>query len=174
MTITLKWCLLGRMKESQHPLWSCWCSRWDFVYVAWGQWGRFGLSLLEGTLFLNWALRAFGVKIGKRVYLGSGSAQVVDPDLLHFDDECTIMNHFQAHSFEDRVLKNAPVYVGKRSTIGFGAVVLYGAHIGDDSYIHPQSVVMKKEVILNKSVSIGAPIESVKACLLYTSPSPRD
>src|SRR5262249_48038804 len=32
LTIATKWALLGRMREGRHVLWSCWCSRWDFVY----------------------------------------------------------------------------------------------------------------------------------------------
>ena len=28
---------LGRGRAGTHPLWSCWCSRWDFLCRAWGQ-----------------------------------------------------------------------------------------------------------------------------------------
>ena len=38
VVLGLKWALLGRVRPGQHPLWSCWCGRWDFLYVAWGAW----------------------------------------------------------------------------------------------------------------------------------------
>ena len=47
MVFILKWGLLGRVKPGQHGLWSCWCSRWDFVYVCWGVFARPILSALE-------------------------------------------------------------------------------------------------------------------------------
>src|SRR5262249_47721497 len=35
LVLALKWGLLGRVRPGVHPLWSCWTSRWDFVYVVW-------------------------------------------------------------------------------------------------------------------------------------------
>ena len=108
VVLSLKWILLGRTRAGHHPLWSCWCSRWDFLYVVWGAWARPVVRALEGTLFINAWLRLFGVRIGRRVFLGAGFGQVVDPDMLNFEDGATVINHFQAHSFEDRVLKTDP------------------------------------------------------------------
>ncbi len=65
--VALKWLLLGRVRPGQHPFWSCWCGRWDFLYVAWGQWARGILVRLEGTLLLNAFLRLTGMDIGRRV-----------------------------------------------------------------------------------------------------------
>ena len=48
---------------------------------------------------------AMGARIGKRVLLGHSFAQVVDPDMLEFEDHATVEGQFQAHTFEDRVLK---------------------------------------------------------------------
>ncbi len=99
----------------------------------------------EGTLVINAWLRLFGVRIGRRVFLGSGFAQVVDPDMLNFEDDATVVNLFQAHSFEDRVLKKAPVYIRERSTVRQGTVMLYGADIGVNAIVAEQSVIMKNE-----------------------------
>jgi non-ribosomal peptide synthetase-like protein len=94
MVLVLKWGLLGRVQPGQHGLWSSWCSRWDFVYVFWGVFARPILAVLEGTQILNVILRGFGVSIGKRVFLGAGFAQVVDPDMLNFKDEVIVVNLF--------------------------------------------------------------------------------
>ena len=55
--------------------------------MAWEYWARTALTYLEGTLLLSWYLRAMGMKLGKRVVLGPGFAQVVDPDMLVIEDE---------------------------------------------------------------------------------------
>ena len=157
---------LGRVKPGQHGLWSCWCSRWDFVYVCWGVFARPILSALEGTQLLNLILRSFGVSIGKRVFLGSGFAQVVDPDMLNFGDNSTVMTLFQAHSFEDRVLKIAPVFIEQGSSVGEGTVMLYGARIGTGSIVGEQSVVMKNERLSAATIFAGAPTKPMNQVVL--------
>lgn len=161
VVLVAKWLLLGKVKPGQHGLWSCWASRWDFHYVMWQRYGRALLTPLEGTLLLPWYLRAMGMRIGRRCVLGDGFAQVVDPDMITIEDGATVHALFQAHSFEDRVLKIDRVRLGARSTVGRGAVVLYGADIGEDAHVMPHSVVMKRERLLPGRRYAGAPTETV-------------
>jgi non-ribosomal peptide synthetase-like protein len=155
--VALKWVLLGRVWPGQHPLWSSWCSRWDFLYVAWNYWARGTLAALEGTLFLNAFLRLTGMRIGRRVVLGGGFAQVVDPDMLTFEDDSTVTCHFQAHSFEDRVLKIDRLRIGRGATVGPNAVVFYAVDIGDRAWVGPHSVVMKRDVLEADGRYLGCP-----------------
>jgi hypothetical protein len=95
--------------------------------------GRVGrvpsLVHLEGTLLLSWYLRAMGMKLGKRVVLGPGFAQVVDPDMLIVEDDATVSAMFQAHTFEDRVLKMDYVHVRRGRNAGHGVgAALRGGH----------------------------------------------
>jgi len=161
--LATKWLLLGRVRPGQHALWSCWASRWDFHYVLWNRWGRALLTQLEGTLWLPWYLRAMGMHIGRRTLLGSGFAQVVDPDMLRIDDGATVQAMFQAHSFEDRVLKIDRVHVGAGATVGRGTVVLYGAELGAGSHVAPHGVVMKHEHLLPGHAYAGVPTDAVAA-----------
>ena len=71
-----------------------------------------------------------GTRIGRGVVLGNGCAHVVDPDMLEFEDGATINCQFQAHTFEDRVLKIDHVKIRRQATVGNLAVLLYGADIG--------------------------------------------
>ena len=98
-----------------------------------------------------------GVQIGKRVFLGSDFSQVVDPDMLNFGDNTTVVNIFQAHSFEDRVLKIAPVYIEDESSVGEATVMLYGASVGHGSLVGEQSVIMKNESLSSARYFAGAP-----------------
>jgi len=153
----MKWVLLGKVRPGVHPLWSCWCSRWDFLYVAWAVYGYAGLSALEGTPLLHWYLRAMGVRIDKGVVLGGGFAHVVDPDMLRFEDGATVTCQFQAHTFEDRVLKIDYVRIGPGASVGHNAVLLYGADIGEQTEVAPHSVVMKHERLLPGHRYAGCP-----------------
>jgi non-ribosomal peptide synthetase-like protein len=140
LVLVLKWILLGRVRPGIHAFWSCWCGRWDFLYMAWEFYASHVLSVLEGTLILPWYLRAMGVKIGRRVVLGSGFSQLVDPDMLEFEDGATVSCQFQAHTFEDRVLKIDRVRIRRRATVGSGAVLLYGADIGAGAHVAARTV----------------------------------
>jgi non-ribosomal peptide synthetase-like protein len=157
LVLMLKWGLLGRVRPGQHPLWSCWCSRWDFLYVAWALYSRGTLAALEGTLLLSWYLRAMGVKLGKRVVLGAGFSQVVDPDMLTIEDDATVSSTLQSHTFEDRVLKIDRVVIRRRATLGANTVPLYGADIGAGTHVAPHSVIMKHEHLLPDLRYEGAP-----------------
>ena len=155
--IALKWILLGKVRPGVHVFWSCWCCRWDLLYVAWGLYAEGVLSALEGTEALNWFLRLMGMHIGKGVVLGPGFSHVVDPDMLYIEDGATVNAMFQAHTFEDRVLKIDYVYVRSGASVGCGTVPLYGADIGRRTVVDPHSVVMKHELLLPERYYTGAP-----------------
>ena len=159
--LALKWVLLGRVAPGEHPLWSCWCSRWDFLYVAWAQLARPLLAGLEGTLLLGWYLRAMGARIGRRVAFGGGFAQMVDPDMLQIDDEATVHALFQAHTFEDRVLKIDRIRIGRRATVGHGVVLLYGSDVGAEASVAAGSVVMKRERLTPGRAYAGCPTREI-------------
>jgi non-ribosomal peptide synthetase-like protein len=163
LTLATKWSLLGRMREERHVLWSCWCSRWDFVYEVWSAYARPVIDVLEGTPLVAWWLRAMGVRVGHRVVLGTSLAQVVDPDMLEIADDATVSCHLQLHSFEDRVLKLGRSRIGAGSTVSAGALLLYGADIGANAHVSEQSVVMKHEQLLAGQAYAGAPTRPVGA-----------
>jgi non-ribosomal peptide synthetase-like protein len=163
LVFAAKWLLLGRVREGQHPLWSCWCCRWDFLYVIWANYIRGSLTSFDGTPFMAWWLRAMGSRIGRRVVLGTSFAQVVDPDMLEIGDDATVSCLLQLHSFEDRVLKIAPSRVGAGCTVGSGAVLLYGATIGAGARVEDGSVVMKRETLLPGQYYVGCPTRPAQA-----------
>jgi len=159
--VTLKWLLLGKVAPGRHPLWSCWCSRWDFLYVVWGRFARPVLAIFEGTLLLNALLRLFGMRIGPGVLLGRGFAQVVDPDMLHFEAGSTVAGIFQAHTFEDRVLKIDHLTIGPGATLGAGALAFYGVHLQPHARVHPGSVALKGETLTAGEDYRGVPLVAV-------------
>jgi non-ribosomal peptide synthetase-like protein len=159
--LALKWLLIGRVKPGQHALWSCWCSRWDYVYVAWARYATRILRRLDGTFLLPVYLRAMGLTIGRRAVLGPMFAQVVDPDMIEIGDGATVNAMFQAHTFEDRVLKVDRVRIGAGATLAHGTVPLYGAVIGAGTHLGAGSVVMKREHLLPGVRYQGVPSRAV-------------
>src|SRR5262249_25708372 len=125
-------------------------------------------SVVEGTVWLDAVLRARGVRIGRGVVLGSGFSHVVDPDMLEFADGATVNGLFQAHTFEDRVLKIDRVKVGRGATVGNAAVLLYGAEVGEGTHVLGGSVVMKRERLEAHRWYAGCPCELVDAPRILT------
>jgi acetyltransferase-like isoleucine patch superfamily enzyme len=115
------------------------------------------LGEVEGTLLLNAGIRMFGMRIGKRVLLGSGFSQVVDPDMLHFEDGATVTGNFQAHTFEDRVLKIGHVHIRTHASVGTQTVLFYGADIGAGARVMAHSVVLKGERLTAGTDYAGVP-----------------
>ncbi len=162
-TVTaLKWSLMGRVKPGQHALWSCWASRWDFVFVVWARYANAILQQLEGTFLLNAYLRLMGLRIGKLAVLGPQFSQVVDPDMIEIGDGATVTAFFQAHTFEDRVLKVDKVRIKAGATISAGTVPLYGCLVGEGAHVGPGSVIMKQEALLPGLSYQGVPLRVVK------------
>lgn len=160
--LATKWILLGRVRPGVHPLWSCWNSRWDFFCIVWNLYMASLSAALRGTALLATLLRAAGVRVGKGVVLGGRFAEdLPDPDMLTIEDGATVDCLFQAHTFEDRVLKNDRVIVRRGATVGHNAVLLYGADVGAGTRVAPHSVVMKHEHLLPGQSYEGFPIRLV-------------
>ncbi|HEY2910142.1 MAG TPA: amino acid adenylation domain-containing protein [Gemmataceae bacterium] len=155
--LALKWSLLGRVRPGTHGFWSFWVFRWDFHYTIWDHLCHGPIAMLEGTLLINWYLRGMGVKIGKNVVVGDAFAMVIDPDMISCADGSTVNALFQAHTFEDRVLKIDRVTIGANATVGTGATLLYGADVGTATEVSPHSVVMKHEHLMANRVYTGCP-----------------
>lgn len=156
--VAIKWTLLGRVRPGVHPLWSSWASRWDFVCLAWNLYMKPIVGALDGTLALAVLLRTMGVRIGRGVVLGTGFAEdIPDPDMLCFEDGATVDGLFQAHTFEDHVLKMDYITIRQGATLGRNAVLLYGSDIGAGAQVAPNSVVMKNEHLLPSLFYEGAP-----------------
>ena len=156
--VALKWLLLGRVQPAAHPLWSAWASRWDFHCVSWNVLAAELAGWLDGTPWLAHLLRAAGARIGRGVLVGGGFGDdLPDPDLLEIGDGAAVDGLFQAHTFEDRVLKMDQVRIGAGATVGRNAMLLYGAEIGAGARVSANSVVMKDERLLPGRIYSGVP-----------------
>ncbi|HEY0298955.1 MAG TPA: hypothetical protein VGB84_07025, partial [Arachidicoccus sp.] len=159
ITVLLKWGLAGKYKEEQKPMWSSkvWLSEavtstYEALAVP------FMLEYLKGTPFLPMALRLFGVKIGKKVWMNT--TDITEYDLVHIGDNTALNDDCgpQTHLFEDRVMKTGSVKIGSNCSIGTRSIILYGSDIGDNSKLEPLSLVMKGETLPKNQSWTGSPV----------------
>jgi non-ribosomal peptide synthetase-like protein len=146
--LAFKWILIGKYTPRIKPLWSTFVWRTEFVtgiYEAKNV--PMFLDFLRGTPFLPMALRLFGCKIGKRVFLDSTFFS--EFDLVDIGDE-TAVNHnstMQTHLFEDRVMKMSRLKIEKRCMVGNASVVLYDTVMKEGAKLGSLSLLMKGEVL---------------------------
>jgi non-ribosomal peptide synthetase-like protein len=159
--VAMKWLLLGRVRPDTHPLWSSWSCRWDFNYTVVHALALDAVAVLEGTVWLNWFLRALGVRVGRNVALYDVSSYCTDPDMLEIGDGATVNGLYQAHTFEDRVLKLGRIVIDRRATVESGVILLYETTVGDGARVAAHSVVMKGERLEPGRTYAGCPTRRV-------------
>jgi non-ribosomal peptide synthetase-like protein len=156
--IAMKWLLMGVYKPGMQPMWSWWAMRTEAIAVAyWGLAGKVLLEHLQGTPFLPWALRLFGVKVGKGVCMLT--TDITEFDCVSIGDYATInrVSALQTHLYEDRIMKIGRVVVGRGVSVGSFATVLYDTKVGDYARLRPLTIVMKGESIPANTEWEGAP-----------------
>ena len=160
IVILIKWATMGRYQPVVMPMWSFWAMRTEAVAVMyWGMAGRVLLEHLRGTPFLPWALRLFGAKIGKGVWMDM--TDITEFDCVRVGDFAVLnaMSALQTHLYEDRVMKVGRVHVDAGVTVGAGSTVLYDTHVGRFARLGPLTVIMKGEAIPANTEWVGAPAQ---------------
>ncbi|TXN79781.1 Pls/PosA family non-ribosomal peptide synthetase [Methylobacterium sp. WL8] len=168
--IAMKWVLMGVYQPGMQPMWSWWAMRTEAIAVAyWGLAGKVLLEHLQGTPFLPWALRLFGVKVGEGVCMLT--TDITEFDCVTIGDFATINRTaaLQTHLYEDRIMKVGRVVIGRGVSVGAFSTVLYDTKVGDYARLRPLTIVMKGESIPAHSEWEGAPAVPV----VQTAPSDR-
>ncbi|MEI2731065.1 MAG: Pls/PosA family non-ribosomal peptide synthetase [Dermatophilaceae bacterium] len=154
-----KWLLVGRVRPSEHPLWSTFVWRNELADTA--------LEVLAapwfarpalGTPALNIWLRSMGARIGPGVWCES--YWLPEPDLVDLRAGATVGAGcvVQTHLFHDRVLALDTVTLREGATLGPNGVVLPAAVIGSHATVGPASLVMRGESVPDKTRWVGNPI----------------
>jgi len=93
------------------------------------------------------ALRLFGARIGRRVYMES--TYLTEFDLVDVKDGAVVSRAtlLQTHLFEDQVMKMSRVTVGAGCSVGPRSVVLYDAGLATGATLDSLSLVMKGETL---------------------------
>ncbi len=154
-----KWLLVGRIRRSDHPLWSSFVWRNEladtFVEVVAAPWFARAAS---GTPVLNLWLRSLGARIARGVWCET--YWLPEPDLIDLRQGATINRGcvVQTHLFHDRVLSMDTVTLQAGATLGPNSVVLPAAAIGRHATVGPVSLVMRGESVPDRTRWMGNPI----------------
>jgi non-ribosomal peptide synthetase-like protein len=159
VAVVAKWVLVGRLRPGNHPLWSSIVWRNEladsFVEVVAAPWFARPAS---GTWILNVWLRAMGARIGRGVWVET--YWLPEADLIDLRDGATVNQGcvVQTHLFHDRMLSMDTVTLRAGSTLGPNSVVLPAAALGKHATVGPVSLVMRGEVVPDRTRWIGNPI----------------
>ena len=154
-----KWVLVGRLRPSEHPLWSSFVWRNEladtFVEVLAAPW--FARAAV-GTPVLNVWLRSMGATVGRGVWCGT--YWLPEMDLIRLEDGATVNPGcvVQTHLFHDRMLSMDTVTLRAGATLGPNSIVLPAATLGRHSTVGPGSLVMRGESVPDRTRWIGNPV----------------
>ena len=158
-TTVAKWTLVGRLRPSEHPLWSSFVWRNEladtFVEVVAAPWFA---RAATGTAVLNLWLRSMGARVGRGVWCET--YWLPEADLIDLRDGATVGRGcvVQTHLFHDRVLAMDRVTLAEGGTLGPNSVILPAARIGRHASVGPVSLVMRGESVPDKTRWIGNPV----------------
>jgi len=158
----LKWIIVGKYRQRVEPLWSVFVRRSELITGLYeGAAVPLFVGSLTGTPWVAPALRLFGAKIGRRVWLDT--TYLTEFDLVEVGDDAAIgdTTSLQTHLFEDRVMKMSTVKIGAGSSVGSRSVVLYDAEVGAGASLDSLSLVMKGETLPPESHWRGIPARSL-------------
>ncbi|MGX1911306.1 Pls/PosA family non-ribosomal peptide synthetase [Streptomyces phaeochromogenes] len=105
------------------------------------------ISVYNGTPFKNLVWRLLGVRVGRRVF--DDGCSITERTLTAIGSDSTLGAHtkVQPHSQEDGTFKSDHIEIGDGVTLGVGALVHYGASVGDGAVLAADSFLMKGEEV---------------------------
>ncbi|MDB5066671.1 MAG: non-ribosomal peptide synthetase [Chloroflexi bacterium] len=144
--VALKWLLVGRYRPRVEPLWAMFVRRSELITGLYESVAVPALlGMLTGTPWIGPVLRLLGARVGRRVCLQT--TYLTEFDLVQVGDDACVgaSASLQTHLFEDRVMKMSTVALGRGSTVGARAVVLYDAQLAAGAVLDALSLAMKGE-----------------------------
>ena len=159
ITTLAKWCLVGKIRVSEHPLWSSFVWRNEvadtFVEMVAAPWFA---NVAIGTPVLSLWLRSLGAKIGRGVWCET--YWLPEADLVSLGDGAVINRGcvVQTHLFHDRVMQLDSVDIAAGGTLGPHSVILPAASIEAHATVGPASLILRGDSVPAGSRWTGNPI----------------
>ncbi|QKT06088.1 amino acid adenylation domain-containing protein [Gordonia sp. X0973] len=154
-----KWLVVGRIRVSEHPLWSSFVWRNElsdaFVETVAAPWFA---NAATGTPVLTIWLRLLGARIGRGVWCET--YWLPEADLVTLADGATVQRGcvVQTHLFHDRVMAIDTVELDSGATLGPHCVALPASRIGASATVGPASLVMRGDAVPAHTRWQGNPI----------------
>ena len=176
-SVTIKWLVIGKMKEGDYPLWGSYYFRWWFVKTM----QRLVPSqFLNGTPLYAGYLRRMGVKVAKDAQLSA--ITIGAEDLVTIGSDVSISSQAVLNNayVEDGMLKLRRITIGDHAYIGSSAIVAGNASIEAWGELQDLSHLQEGKTIRSGEIWQGSPaaLKEKKAIQdlpqpLYVSPGKR-
>ena len=168
-SVGLKKSLVGNEWGSNHttPFWSWKHFAYFFAQDCFFVWCRRPLGFCAGTVLSNPILRWMGCRIGHRTIVNQ-PLQCYDWNAISLGNDCVMDGLLQLHSFENMILRVKRTHIRDRCTVAFGATVMGGAVIEQDTTLLPLSLVLKEMDLFTGSYE-GSPAGPVNGSTLLPS-----
>ena len=159
--------LVERSSTVLHPLRPLECSIYDRRFWRHERYWKAAaamahIKMLNGTPFKNVVWRMLGVRLGRKVF--DDGCFLPERSLVAIGDHAVLNDgsFVQAHSQEDGSFKSDHITVGANCTVGVGALVHYGATMGDAAVLAPDSFLMKGEEVPPRARWAGNPAREIR------------
>ncbi|QYN21518.1 Pls/PosA family non-ribosomal peptide synthetase [Amycolatopsis sp. DSM 110486] len=159
--------LVERASQVIHPLQPLYCSIYDIRFWRherfWKAAAMAYVQAFNGTPFKGVIWRMLGARIGRRLF--DDGCGLPEKTLVTIGDDVTFnpASKLQCHSQEDGTFKADRIAVGSGCTIGVGALVHYGASMGDGASLTADSFLMKGEEVPPHAWWGGNPASEIRA-----------
>lgn len=165
LAAAIKACLVGRQWGADHstPFWSWKHFAYFFSQDCFFVWCQSALRFLAGTVLASHVLRLMGCRIGHGTIV-IHPLQCSDWNAVQFGNDCVVDGFLQFHTFEDMILRVKRTRILDRCTVNFGATVMGGAVMEQDTTLVPLALVLK-EMYMPTATYEGSPAEPVTANL---------
>jgi non-ribosomal peptide synthetase-like protein len=162
LVLIVKWLVLGRIREGEHPFVSPYAIRWAFVGSLVNLAKILILQYLLGMPILNTFFRLMGMRIGRNVVINT--CNLFDYDLIEIGDDSFLGGDAVVigHAGEGGRLKLRPVRIGKGCTVGQSSVVFPGATMEDRSVLGALSLLPKGRTLPAGTVWGGNPLQEIR------------
>jgi non-ribosomal peptide synthetase-like protein len=163
LCVTTKKVLVGNEWGIDHatPFWSWKHFVYFFAQDCFFVWCKGPLGFCAGTILANPVLRLMGCQIGHRTLVAE-PLQCSDWNAVSFGNDCIVEGFLQFHTFENMMLKVKRTHIQDRCSIVFGATIMGGSRIDQDTTLLPLSLVLKEMHMLT-GIYEGSPAEPVSA-----------
>lgn len=159
VSLSLKWLVIGKMKEGDYPLWGSYYFRWWFtrriVELV-------PVQLISGTPLFNKFLTFLGAQVAKDAQLSNFTTGA--EDLLLIGENVTISSNVVLNNafVENGYLKLRTIRIMDNGYVGTGSVVNGNCIIESWGEMNDLSALAKNEIITEGCVWEGSPAKFVR------------
>ena len=161
-TVVLRFLLGLKLREGEYGFFSAQGVKWAFVNAMLLIVNLTFMDFMRLTPLLPLYYRWMGAAIGSGVQINTKG--IADVSLIEIGNDTVIGGDavLIGHLAEHGKLKLKKTVIGKKVTVGLGAVILPGARIGDGAMIAARSVLSKGTEVPARSIFAGTPAKFIR------------